>query len=296
MRRPTLAELRAFMVVVEQRSFRRAADLLGLTRSTLSHAMRSLEDAVGARLLHRTTRSVSPTEAGERLLREMAPVLAQMDRVLEAVAGSAPADLAGTLRINGPEAGVRWLLETVVPDFLEQHPRMQLDLVVDGSLSDIVDQGFDAGIRLADAVPRDMVAIPLGPPVRFLAIASPAYLASHGSPLSPGDLAGHRCIRQRLPSGKRYRWEFQKDGVDDVVDVPGVLTLNDSALMVDAAARGLGVAYVPDTCARAALEDGRVQCVLDDWCPPSPGLCLYYPGHRHVPAGLRALIDMIKRN
>lgn len=293
MSRPNLAELNAFSAVVEHRSFRRAAETLGVSRSALSHTIRGLERDLGVRLLHRTTRSVAPTQAGERLWRRLTPVLRDLDEALDLVAeeGGQP---GGTLRINGPEPAVRLLLRTVVPAFLERHPAVSLNLVSEGRLVDIVEEGFDAGVRLAEAVPQDMVAVRIGPDLRFLAVAAPAYLQERGPPLAPDDLRRHRCIRQRLPSGKPYRWEFAKNGQEIAVDVPGALSLDHSGLMVEAAADGLGIAYVPETVARAMLDDGRLRTVLEDWCPVIPGLRLYYSGHRHVPASLRAFIDLIR--
>ncbi|MFT3779158.1 MAG: LysR family transcriptional regulator [Ottowia sp.] len=293
MNKPTLADLRAFTAVAEHRSFRRAADLLGMTRSSLSHAIRGLEDGLGTRLLHRTTRSVSLTQAGERLLGRIDPLLHDLDAALQDVAG-AHGQLQGQLRINANEAAIRLLLHTVVPAFLARHPGVELDLVAEGRLVDIVEQGFDAGIRLGEAVPKDMVAVRLGPDVRFLAVASPDYLAAHPAPTVPDALGRHRCIRQRLPSGKRYRWEFGKHGQSLEIDVPGALTLDNSQLMVEAALGGMGIAYVPEPCARAALDDGRLVAVLEDWCPRIPGLCLYFPRNRHAPASLQAFVDAIR--
>uniref|UniRef100_E1TEL6 Transcriptional regulator, LysR family n=1 Tax=Burkholderia sp. (strain CCGE1003) TaxID=640512 RepID=E1TEL6_BURSG len=293
MSKPTLDDLRAFMAVAEHRSFRRAADLLGVTRSTLSHAMRGLEDNLSTRLLHRTTRSVSLTEAGESLLRRIGPLVGDLDTALEEVAG-AQGNPRGTLRINGSEGAIRLLLQTVVPEFLARYPGIELDLVAEGRLVDIVEQGFDAGVRLGEAVPRDMVAIRLGPDMRFLAVASPGYLVSHPAPTMPDALLQHQCIRQRLPSGKRYRWEFLKRGQDMAIDVPGALTLDNTQLIVEAAIDGLGIAYVPEPYARAALSDGRLVAVLEDWCPLIPGLFLYFLGTRHMPTSLRAFIDMVR--
>lgn len=290
---PTFADLRAFMAVAEHRSFRRAADLMGLTPSALSHTLRALETSLNTRLLHRTTRSVALTEAGEQLLTRIAPLLGQLNEALEDASG-AGGRLSGTLRINGNAGAISLLLRTVVPTFLQRHPGVQLDLVAEGRLVDIVEQGFDAGIRLAEAVPRDMIAIPLEPPIRFLAVAAPAYLQQHPAPQVPDDLAGHRCIRQRLPSGKRYRWEFSRRGQETAIDVPGALTLDDSNLMVEAAVSGLGIAYVPEAQARRALDEGTLRIVLEDWCPPSAGSQLYFPANRHMPPSLRALIDVIR--
>lgn len=293
MPKPSLADLTAFASIAEHRSFRRAADALGVSRSSLSHAMRALEGTLGVRLLHRTTRSVSPTEAGERLLERLAPVLRDLDKALDGVSDDS-GQPSGTLRINGNEAAVRLLLGTVVPLFLARYPQMSLDLVSEGRLIDIVEQKFDAGIRLAESVPQDMIAVRIGGDMRFVAVASPAYLAANSTPVHPDDLRQHRCIRQRLPSGKLYRWEFARHGQEIAIDVPGVLTLDHSGLMVEAAIDGLGIAFVPEHVARAGLDRKKLAIVLEDWSPAIPGLCLYYPGNRHVPAGLRAFIDMLK--
>jgi DNA-binding transcriptional LysR family regulator len=293
MKRPSWNDLHAFAEIVSRRSFRQAADVLGVTRSSLSHAIRGMERDLGVRLLHRTTRSVAPTPEGERLLARIRPLLSEFDDAFAELAPSS-GQLHGTLRINGNEGGVRYLLAAVVPAFLMRYPQIELDLVADGTLVDIVDEGFDAGLRLAAAVPRDMVAVPVGPAVRFLTVASPGYLSTCPAPRVPGDLRAHRCIRQRLPSGKRYRWEFARRGRELTIDVPGTLSLDNNTLMVEAAIQGLGIAYVPEPYARNALDSGHLAAVLEDWCPPEPGLCLYYPGHRHVPATLRAFIDAIK--
>lgn len=293
MARPTLSDLEAFTAVATHRSFRKAADALGVSRSALSHTLISLERTLGVRLLNRTTRSVSPTDAGSRLLGRLNPVLHDLNTALDGIAeeGGGP---AGTLRINVNKGAAHWLLSHVVPEFLSRCPGVALDLVSEGRLVDIVDKGFDAGVRLAEAVPQDMIAVPFGGKARFIAIASPAYLEMRGSPATPDDLHKHQCIRQRLPSGKRYRWEFTRNGEELTVDVPGALTLDDSGLMVQVAADGLGIAYVPETFAREKLSSGQLVTVLDDWCPAIPGLVLYYPGHRYVPSALRAFIDVLR--
>lgn len=293
MPKPTLADLAAFQAVATHRSFRRAADALGQSRSSLSHAMRGLESQLGARLLNRTTRSVAPTELGERLLARIGPVLRDLDDALDVVA-QVDGRVQGTLRINTSEAAARLLLQDVVPRFLAACPLVELDLVAQGQLVDVVAQGFDAGIRLGDALPQDMVGVPVGGGVRFVAVASPTYLAGRAPLVTPDDLKRHVCIRQRLPNGKRYRWEFAKHGQEVAIDVPGALTLDNVPLMVEAALRGLGIAYVPETSARAELDQGRLMPVLDDWCPAGPGLFLYFPANRLMPAPLRALVDLLK--
>ncbi len=293
MAKPTLADLSAFAAIATHRSFRKAADDLGLSSSTLSHMMRSLERTIGVRLLHRTTRSVSTTQAGERLVARLTPLLRDLALAM-AEANEFGQRPSGTLRINATENAARLLLHSVVPTFLSRHPEMSLDLVTDGRLIDIVAGGFDAGVRLREAVPRDMIAVPFGGDIRFVTVASPAYLAANDPPATPDDLKHHSCIRLRMPSGKPYRWEFEHHGEELAVDVPGVLTLDHTELIIEAACEGLGIAYVPDRAARSLVEHGALVTVLDDWCPPIPGLCLYYPGHRHVPLGLRAFIDVLR--
>ncbi|UZE47362.1 LysR family transcriptional regulator [Rhodopseudomonas sp. P2A-2r] len=290
--KPSLGDFTALAAIIAHRSFRKAADELGLSPSTLSHMMRVLEQNLGVRLLNRTTRSVAPTEAGERLMARLQPLLRDLDSALAEVDAfrSRP---SGTLRINANEAAARILVRAVVPTFLARHPEMALDLVTDGRLIDIVADGFDAGVRLGEAVPQDMVAVRFGGAARFLAVAAPSYL--QGRVLkTPDDLGDHACIRFRLPSGKLYRWEFEKHGQEIAIDVPGALTLDHVELMIEAAEAGLGIAYAPERSVRPLLESGRLVSVLDDWCPTIPGLFLYYPGHRHVPPGLRAFIDVLK--
>ncbi len=293
MNKPTFDELAAFAAVAEHRSFRQAADALGTSRSALSHALRKLEQSLGVRLLHRTTRSVSLTEAGTRLLADIRPLLQDLDAALDTLAHARGAP-AGTLRIHANKIAARLLLREVIPTFLARHPHVELDLLSDGRLVDIVAAGFDAGVRLAEDVPQDMIAVPFGGAMRFVAVASPAYLADHPAPTTPDDLRHHHCIRHRVPSGRLYRWEFSRRGQEVAVDVPGALTLDDNSLMTRAAADGLGIAYVPASYARSRLEAGTLVAVLADWCPPIPGLTLFYPGRRHVPSTLRAFIDVLK--
>jgi DNA-binding transcriptional LysR family regulator len=293
MPKPSLADLSTFAAVARHRSFRAAADELGVSRSSLSHALVGLEQQLGVRLLHRTTRSVAPTEAGAGLLARLVPMLRDLDDMLAAVSDGADGP-AGTVRINALEAAARWLLRHVAPGFLDRYPRVSLDIASEDRLIDIIAEGFDAGVRLHEAVPQDMIAVPFGGDARFLAVASPGYLARHGVPKTPDDLRRHRCIRQRLASGKPYRWEFAQ-GLDEIsVEVPGSLTLNHNGLMVDAAVDSLGIAFVPERVARPFLDDGRLNALLENWCPAIPGLCLYPPGHRHVPPALRVFIDDLR--
>lgn len=293
MTRPSLNDLAAFAAVAQHRSFRKAADALGVSRSSLSHAIIGLEAKLGVRLLNRTTRSVSPTQAGADLLDRLDPVLRSLDDALDSLS-EVRGRPSGVLRINANKAGARILLRDVVPRFLANCPDVELDLVSEGQLVDIVGQGFDAGVRLREAIPQDMIAVPFGGEARFIAVAAPAYLSRKGQPRSPQDLQAHLCIRQRLPSGKRYRWEFSRRGAEIALDVPGALTLDDSDLLAEAAAAGHGIAYVPEHFARPFLGDGRLRTVLEDWCPPIDGLALYYPRNRHMPSPLRAFIDTLK--
>ncbi|MBP2562154.1 DNA-binding transcriptional LysR family regulator [Neorhizobium galegae] len=291
--RPSLNDLAAFAAVANHQSFRRAADVMGVSRSGLSHAIIALEAKLGVRLFNRTTRSVSLTHAGARLLACLDPVLQDLDQALDTLSEERGTP-SGTLRINANKSGARILLADVVPRFLDLYPDVELDLVSEGRLVDIVEQGFDAGIRLLETVPKDMVAVRFGGDVRFIAVAAPSYLDGKARPHTPDDLYAHCCIRQRLPSGKRYRWEFSKRGAEVAIDVPGNLTLDDNDLLVQAAVDGRGIAYVPEYFARPFLESRQLVTVLDEWCPPTPGLALYYPRSRHVPSPLRAFIDLLR--
>jgi len=293
MKRPSWNELLAVKTVAEQRSFSRAADLLGLKRSSLSHMIKGLEKSLGVQLFLRTTRSVALTGAGEMLMARLSPMLAEMDELLNDVSASAQQPY-GTLRISASDTAISLLLETVLPDFIQQKPGIEIDLVAQGQLVDIVEQGFDAGIRLVEDVPGDMVAIPLSGPLRFVTVASPGYLAGRPQIAHPHDLMQHSCLRQRLPGGKRYHWEYQQGDAQFELDVPGSLTLNNSALMVEAAVAGLGIAYVPDRYARQQLETQRLVTLLDDWAVASAGIALYFPQHRHMPVALRLFVDTVK--
>jgi DNA-binding transcriptional LysR family regulator len=291
--RPSLAELVSFAAVAAHKSFRQATDELRVSPSTLSHTIRALETRLGVRLLHRTTRSVAITEAGQALLSKVQPLVKELDAALGDVDNfrSKP---SGTLRINSNLIGARLLLRRAVPMFLDRYPEMRLDLVTEGRLVDIVARGFDAGIRLAESVPKDMIAVPFGGAGRFVAVAAPAYLKKHGVPKAPLDLMQHSCIRYRMRNGKIYQWEFERRGQAEEVDVPGQLTLDEDRLMLDAAIEGVGIAFVPESAASDAIGSRKLSAVLDDWCPRFAGLCLYYPGHRQVPAGLRAFVDVLK--
>jgi DNA-binding transcriptional LysR family regulator len=293
MSRPTLNDLAAFVAVATHRSFRRAADELGTAPSTLSHAMRALEERMGVRLLNRTTRSVSPTEAGFRLLDRLQPALATLDEALDSIAAFR-GNVAGTVRINAPRLAATLLVRDVLPLMSERFPDVSVDIVVEGKLIDIVSSGFDAGVRLAGSIPRDMIAVALAGAVRFVCVASPAYIDRFGEPDVPEELGRHRCIGHRMPSGKLYRWEFERAGQELTIDTAGSVILDDEELMVDAATKGLGIAYVASPAAEAALAEGRLRQVLTLWTPAPEGMAVYYPGHRAVPPALRAFLDTVK--
>lgn len=279
--------------VARHRSFRKAADELGLAASTVSHLLTGLEARIGARLLNRTTRSVAPTPVGERLVDRVTSILLDLDGALADV-DAAREQPVGVLRITASETVSMLLMRSIVPDFLASYPQVTLDLVADPSFVDIVAEGFDAGIRLGEAVPRDMVAVRFGGPSRMLAVASPAYLRRRAPPVTPYELAAHCCIRSRTPAGRPYRWEFERHGEAVVVDVPGQLVLNRTELMTKAALAGVGISFVPASVAEPFLREGALVPLLEEWCPQYPGLFLFYPGHRHVPLVLRTFINVLK--
>ncbi|KVN40075.1 LysR family transcriptional regulator [Burkholderia pyrrocinia] len=286
MSRAGLTDLTTFILIAEQRSFSGAARVLGVSPSALSHAMRNLEARLGVRLFNRTTRSVALTEAGEQLLRRVRPALADLDDAVNEVASSRNRP-SGTIRISASEHAARPLVTQVLPGFLARYPDIHVEFVTDSRLVDIVAEGFDAGIRVLDDVPRDMIAVRFGPDMRFVAVASADYLARHPTPRAPHDLAKHRCIRFRFDSGTLFRWELTRRGKSANVDVAGPMTLGNLNLMVDAALAGVGIAWVPETLVVEHLAAGRLVAVLPEWSPVYPGLCLYYPANRHPPTALR---------
>ncbi|WP_338525490.1 LysR family transcriptional regulator [Pseudomonas batumici] len=292
MRTSGLTELEAVLAVARHRSFRAAATELDVSTSALSHAVSALEARIGARLFNRTTRSVALSEAGAQFVESIAPALSSIREAMEQAGnyGDVP---TGTLRINSAVGAVKQAMPLFL-EYMRRYPDMKVDIVTEGKLIDIVLEGFDAGIRLTESVPQDMIAIPLGLPLRLLVLGSPEYFSRHPVPQTPMDLLNHRCIRLRLPSGRIYHWEFERHGESYEIDVQGVLTLDESTLVLDAARAGLGLAYGSQWNAAADLAAGTLVPVLEEWTPPYGGLSLYYPGRRHVPAGLRALIELIR--
>lgn len=291
---PDLHDLEAFAAVARHRSFRKAAAERGVSASALSHALRGLEERLGIRLLNRTTRSVTPTAAGQHLLARLDPALRQVAEALAEI-NALQAEPTGTLRLNVPRPAARLLLAPILPSFVAAYPRLQIEVVTDDGLVDIVQDGFDAGIRFGESLAGDMVAVPFGPPQRFVCVASPDYLAACGTPRTPRELLGHACIGRRFPSGNVYVWEFQADGQPLRVDVTGPLSFDDDLLMIQAAREGVGIAYVYEALMADDLAARRLSLVLDAWSPPPSRFFLYYPGRRHLPAALRALVDFIRR-
>lgn len=287
-----LRELEAVLTLARLGSFRQAALCLGMSSTALSRAVAALEARLGIRLFHRTTRSVALSEAGSRFVARVGPaVRAIADAVAEAA--EAQATPAGTLRINASTASLRFVVPAIA-GFLKAHPAMRLDLVAEDRLVDIVADGFDAGIRLAEMVPQDMVAVACSADIGFAVVGAASYLAERGEPLVPADLVGHRCIRRRLANGALFGWEFERQGEEVSVDVDGPLTADNEAAMLEAARAGLGLAYLRSWTVEDDLAAERLRQVLADWTPPHPGFRLYYPGHRHVPAGLRALTGFLR--
>lgn len=293
MLRTGLSELTAFVAIAHERSFSVAARTLDVSPSALSHALRGLEAKLGVRLFNRTTRSVALTEAGEQLLRRVGPAIADLEDAVNEVA-SARDRPSGSIRISASESAAKSLVRQVLPDFLAAYPDIHIEFVVDTRLVDIVADGFDAGIRVLQDVPRDMVAIRFGPDMRFAAVASPDYLARHEPPKAPHDLAQHRCIRFRFESGALYRWDLEHRGKSASVDVDGPMTLGNLNLMVEAALVGIGIAWVPGYLVAEHLASGRLVQLLPEWSPSFPGLCLYYPANRHPPTALRLFAQAVR--
>ncbi|MFT4196737.1 MAG: LysR family transcriptional regulator [Pseudoxanthomonas sp.] len=283
----------AFACVARHGNFTRAAAELGVSTSALSQTVRTLETQLGVRLLARTTRRVGVTEHGQRFLQRVGPGLQQIN--------AAFADLdflrdrpAGTLRINLAAAAAEQLVCPHLPDFLQRYPQVTVELYADRALADIVDGGFDAGIRLGECLARDMVALPLGPMQRQTIVATPDYFARHGVPATPDALAGHDCIRWRRSDGRIQPWEFTRDGRDFQVEVDGRLVVNDTAVGLAALRRGAGMGQVFAWQAREDLADGRLQAVLQDWQAPFPGWFVYYPAREHMAPKLRVFVDFMR--
>lgn len=294
MRREDLVDLNAFAAVAEAGSFTRAAARLGVSQSALSHTIRRLEARLGLRLLTRTTRSVAPTQAGERLLATLRPALDSIDAQLAAL-GDLRARPAGTIRLTAADHAARTVLWPALARLLPHYPDIHVEISIDAGLTDIVADRFDAGVRLGEAVARDMVAVRVGPDLRMVVVGAPAYLARAGVPRVPQELAAHRCINRRMAtSGSLYAWELEKDGHALRVRVEGQLVFNDSRLIREAALAGMGLAFVMEDEVRDAVADGRLATVLDDWCHPFAGYHLYYTSRRQPSAAFSLLVDALR--
>ncbi|WP_428152530.1 LysR family transcriptional regulator [Brevundimonas sp.] len=294
MKRDELGDLAAFLAVAEERSFTRAAARLGLSQSALSHTIRRLEARLGLRLLIRTTRSVTPTEAGERLSEALRPAFDGIDARIEAL--SALRDRpSGTIRITSGEHAAQTVLWPVLERFLPLYPDVRVEIATDYRMIDLAEGRFDAGVRLGEHLAEDMIAVPIGPDMRMVVVGSPAYFAARPVPQTPHDLTAHACINLRLPTrGGLYVWEFEKDGRPLNVRVDGPLIVNDMDLVVSAALSGLGLSIVMDDQITEAVADGRLVRVLEDWSPPFPGYHLYYPSRRQPTPAFTALVDALR--
>jgi DNA-binding transcriptional LysR family regulator len=290
MERGTLNDLLAFAAVARERSFTRAAAVLGMSPSALSHAMRGLEERLGVRLLARTTRSVAPTEAGERLLQSLNPALSDIEGGLEALAEWRD-NPSGTVRITTFAYAARMVLVPKLPAFLLAHPDINVEVIIQDGLTDIVASGFDAGIRLGETVAKDMIAVRVGPELRTVVVGTPSYFARIPPPDTPYDLERHACIGYRLTtSGGLLPWEFEKDGKEIKIRTSGPLIVNDGELPAAAVRAGVGLGYMMEHDVADEIASGALVQVLNDWCPPFPGFHLYHPSRRQSPPALRALI------
>jgi DNA-binding transcriptional LysR family regulator len=294
MQRGHLDDLRAFVAVGRERSFTKAAAQLGVSQSALSHTVRELEARLGVHLLTRTTRSVSPTEAGERLLHTLSPRFEEIDAELAALSELRDRP-AGTIRITTTEYAFDLLLWPKLAKFLMKYPDIKVEISMDAVLTDIVAQRFDAGVRGGEQVAKDMIAVPIGPDARMAVVGAPSYFRKRGEPRKPQDLIGHNCINLRLPThGGLYAWEFEKGARELKVRVEGQLVFNGTFQMLNAALAGCGLAYVPEDLAEPHVKKGRLKRVLEDWCPPFSGYHLYYPSRRQSSAAFALLVETLR--
>jgi DNA-binding transcriptional LysR family regulator len=293
--RASLLELEAVVAIATRKSFRAAARELGMSPSALSHAVSALEQRLGVRLFHRTTRSVSLSAAGEHFVHRVQPALREVSSTLDEVHELRDVP-SGTLRINTSRGAAQIEVLPLVLEMRRRHPDVRIELVTEDRLVDIVAEGFDAGVRHAEVVPQGMVAIPCGGDLSMAVVGAPSYFAHRPKPKTPEDLLDHECIRRRMASGVVYRWEFEKGGREVAVDVPGALTLDDSDLARQAALAGAGLAFMNERAVAADIEAVRLVRVLADWTPPFPGLRLFHPSSRHVRAALRAFIAIVRES
>lgn len=294
MPRGNLDDLLAFVAVAREKSFTRAAHQLGVSQSALSHALRELEERLGVRLLTRTTRSVSPTEAGERLLTTVGPRLEEIEAELGAL-GELRDKPAGTIRITATEYAADEILLPKLTRLLREYPDIKVEIAIDYGLTDIVAQRFDAGVRSGEQVAKDMIAVRIAPDMRMAVVGAPSYFKKQPEPKKPQDLVDHNCINLRLPThGGVYAWEFEKNGRELRARVDGQLTYNTTAQMLTAALAGMGLAYLPEGLAKPHIARGKLKRVLAEWCPPFAGYHLYYPSRRQPSAAFALLVEALR--
>jgi DNA-binding transcriptional LysR family regulator len=287
-------QLAIYSIVARERSFTRAAAKLGMSQPALSRTIRNLEERLGVRLLARTTRSVSPTEAGTHLLGVVSPRFEEINAEL-ALLSEFRDKPAGRLRITAGEHAAITILQPALERIMLDHPDIHIEITVDYGLTDIVAEGYDAGVRLGEQVAKGMIAVRVGPDMRMAVVGSPAYFARHPRPKTPRDLTDHSCINTRLPTyGGIFSWEFEKKGEELKVRVEGQLTFNHLAMRLDAARRGLGLAYIPADFVQSDIKNGRLVRVLSDWCPPFPGYHLYYPSRRQTSPAFTVMRDVLR--
>ncbi|WP_034293895.1 LysR family transcriptional regulator [Herbaspirillum sp. RV1423] len=291
MPQPNLSHLSVLAAVARHSSFRKAAEEVGISTSAVSHAVRGLEERLGVSLLNRTTRSVSLTDAGQRLVQRMQPALRDLGDALEEM-NNFRTSPTGTLRINTSRSAAQFLIAPMIPRFLAAYPQLHVEIVDEDGLVDIVARGFDAGIRFEESIPEDMVGVRIGPGRGVAIVGSPDYFRHRAKPSHPDELALHECVRHRFPSGRIYKWELEKDGVKLDLDVKGRVTLGDQNLVVQMALEGIGLAYAFEDYVAGPVAQGRLVCVMEDWCPRLPSFMLYYPRQRKISSALRAFIDM----
>lgn len=281
------------LAVARKTSFRGAALELGMSTTALSNTIGKMERLLGVRLFNRTTRSVSLTDAGRNFVEQVGPALKDIHEAMEGVRSQQDTP-SGVLRINAFATAAREILSPLILEFVRRHPQVHVDLVTEGRLVDIVADGFDMGVRSADLVPSDMIAVKLGRPRRFAVVASPAYFQGREKPLVPPDLLNHACLRIRLPNGSLYRWHFEKDGQSVQIDVKGPVTLDEASLSRIAVLEGTGIGFFMESDVRDDIEAGRLLRVLEDWTPPLTPLCLYYPGRKNPSAAFRAFVELAR--
>lgn len=293
MERTDLGDLEAVMAIARRGTFRAAAIDLGMSTTALSHAIGKLEASLGVRLFNRTTRSVSLTDAGRMFVEQVGPALQNIQGALDGVRSHRETP-SGTIRINAAPFAGREIISPLVIEFLRRYPDMTVDLVTEGRLVDIVAEGFDLGVRVASLVPSDMIAVSLGRPQRYAIVGSASYFTQHDRPRVPPDLFQHRCIRVRLPDGALYRWRLEKDGEAVQIDVRGPIVLDEASLARTAVLENIGLGFFMEQNVAADIEAGHLIRVLEDWTPPFPGLCLYYPGRRNLSAGVKAFLALAR--